>query len=229
MKTAFTCALLAVLTWMGVEGALFIRAATEAARALPLAVVMELRVSREKVLAEVDQQASGLRADLTGQVAAARQQILTRADSQITALSTAVMDQAALTRDAADQRLGETLARVDTALALVKPALDGAAAAELSATRVLDGATAMEAHLDKTVVDLHPQLLGLVAATKVTMGETAQTMREVKNAAPEISESVKTTAAAVAREADAITKPQKWWQKILGPVYTAAKLTALFM
>ena len=49
----------------------------------------------------------------------------------------------------------------------------------------------MEADTDKTVTDLHPQLLGLVAAGKVTAGEAATTMRDIQRATPEILGSVK--------------------------------------
>ena len=45
----------------------------------------------------------------------------------------------------------------------------------------------------------------------------------------DISGSVDGVAADVRREADEITKPKRWYQKILGPVYTAARLVAMFM
>jgi hypothetical protein len=95
---------------------------------------------------------------------------------------------------------------------------------------------AIVADADSTVRDLHPQMLGLVAASKVTAGETAQTMRTVRDAAPKIVASVADVgnsadgiAADVQREADEATKPKRWWQKILGPIYTVGRLVAAFL
>ena len=61
---------------------------------------------------------------------------------------------------------------------------------------------------------LTPQTLGLVAAAKVTAGETAQAMREV----PAIVGNVKQTTANVTQ----ITKPSRWYVKIgrmIAPVF----------
>jgi hypothetical protein len=103
---------------------------------------------------------------------------------QVAALRTDTLAEVAEFRETADRRIGDTLARVDTALGIVE-----GVRADLKP--VLDGAAALEADTDKTVTDLHPQLLGLVAAGKVTAGEAATTMREIQRATPEIVASVK--------------------------------------
>jgi len=61
---------------------------------------------------------------------------------------------------------------------------------------------------------LPAQILGLTAAAKVTLGETAQTMKTVRIAAPEVVDDVRGIATDVRREVDAITKPKHWWQKL---------------
>jgi len=59
------------------------------------------------------------RQDLTGQVAAARQDVLVRTERQVAALRTDVMGEVAQIRTTADRRVGDSLARVDVALAEV--------------------------------------------------------------------------------------------------------------
>jgi hypothetical protein len=78
---------------------------------------------------------------------------------------------------------------------------------------------------DRTVNDLHPQLLGLVAASKVTAGETAQTMRDFRFAVPSFIAQGNTIAAnvnvatsqfsGVATNLNRLTKP-KWYDRLLG-------------
>jgi hypothetical protein len=45
---------------------------------------------------------------------------------------------------------------------------------------------------------------------------------------PRFGKSADAIAADVKREADSITKPKHWYEKILGPVYTVEKLVATF-
>ena len=44
-----------------------------------------------------------------------------------------------------------------------------------------------------------------------------------------ISKSADGVAADVKREADALTRPKHWYEKILGPVYTVGRLVAAFL
>jgi hypothetical protein len=121
-------------------------------------------------------------------------------------------------RTAADRRVGDTLARVDTALGTA----DGL---RRDLQPVLADAQSTLHDADRTVADLHPQLLGLVAASKVTAGETAQAMRDFRNAVPSFISQGNTIAAnvniataqfsGVATNLNRLTKP-KWYDRLLG-------------
>lgn len=109
---------------------------------------------------------------------------------------------------------GETLGRVDKITALAQRELG---AANQSIGTLADASTAAASLLrdaDKAVTDIHPQALGLVAATKVVMGETAQTMRSVKDATPEVAAAVVEISKDAKREADELTKPKTTRQKL---------------
>ncbi len=162
LRLALVCALLAALTGVAVEAILLLRAATEATRALPGAVSDELQATRM---------------DLTNEVQMTREDVLDRTERQVAALRVDVMGQVAQIRTTADRRVGDSLGRVDTALGEIEE-IRG------DLEPVLANAAALAEHADKMVVDLHPQMLGLVAASKVTMGQTAETMRDIQRATP---------------------------------------------
>jgi hypothetical protein len=115
MKTiqqTLACILLAAVASLAVYSVLLVRAATGAVAAAP----REIQATRAALIAEI----AATRADLIQQIAAARRE---------------VMAEAASIRTTTDRRVGDTLARVDTAVATVdslrhdlKPSLDGAAA-----------------------------------------------------------------------------------------------------
>ncbi len=80
---------------------------------------------------------------------------------------------------------------------------------ELSAVRsdlapLLDEAAGTAAAARLTIRDLRPQLLGLVAASKVTAGETATTMREIQRATPQAIASFQSVQGSVQRSAGAL-------------------------
>ena len=73
---------------------------------------------------------------------------------------------------------------------------------------------------------LTPQALGLVAASKVAAGETAQTMRAVRDATPEITQNVARATAHVER----LTRPDRpvvRVLKIVAPIAGGAILGAV--
>ena len=147
-----------------------------------------------------------------------------------------------------DNRSGQavaqvSLARRDTSQKLAS--LGDIAAIELatanhSIARIADSATVLQsverdvapvlvqsaetlAAIDHGIKLLTPQVLGLTAATKVTMGETAQTMRVVRDQAPRaISAAVDleghadAIAADVERVADKIVRPKSKKERVLG-------------
>ena len=163
---------LAAVVVLVIYAILLLRAATVTVAAIPgevaatrIALIGEITAARK----DLDVLMEGTQDDLTQQVMALRADTLAEVGE---------------IRKTADQRVGDTLARVDTALGIVE-----GVRADLKP--VLDGAATLEADTAKTVTDLHPQLLGLVAAGKVTAGEAATTMREIQRATPEIVASVK--------------------------------------
>jgi len=202
MKTALricVCALLAALTGLVVSAIELVRATTAVVSALP---------------GEVD----ATRTALLKEVGMARQEVLVRSERQIAALRKDMLAEAGEIRAAADRRVGDTLARVDTVLGTAD-SLRGDLEPVLSAAQTTLRDT------DRTVRDLHPQLLGLVASSKVTAGETAQTMRDFRAAVPNfIAQGQRITAnvdtatsqfSGVATNLNRLTKP-KWYDRLLG-------------
>ena len=193
------CALLAASTGLVVCTIELVRSATVTVSALP---------------AEV----SATRAALVDEVRAARKDALVRSERQVAALRKDLMAEAGAIRETADRRVGDTLARADAALQTVEEA-------RRDLQPVLAAAQGTLHEADRTVTDLHPQLLGLVAASKVTAGETAQTMRDFRNAVPSfitqgqrISANVDTATlqfSGVASNLNRLTKP-KWYDRLLG-------------
>jgi hypothetical protein len=136
LKLVLSCALLAALTGVAVQAILLLHAATRAARALPVAVSSEIQATRAALVAEINV----TRADLSNQVEAARKDLLGKADAQFSTIQSESFRQITEFRSMANRRLGDTLARADTALRTaealrndVKPAIDGAVALESDA------------------------------------------------------------------------------------------------
>jgi hypothetical protein len=192
-------ALLIALTALAVYTVQLVRAATATVAALPGEVIATRRA-------------------LVDEVRAARQDALARSDRQMTALRKDMMAQADSVREAADRRVGDTLARADAAM-------NTADGLRRDLQPVLDAARDTLHEASRTVTDLHPQLLGLVAASKVTAGETAQTMRDFRGAVPSLLAQGNTIAAnvnfaaaefsSVATNLNRLTKP-KWYDRVLG-------------
>jgi hypothetical protein len=195
----FVCALLAALTLLVASAIQLVRVTTATVSALP---------------GEVD----ATRAALLDEVRVARKDVVTRTDRQMTELRKGMMTEADEIRASADARLGETLVQTDAVV-------QAARGLRSDIQPVLAAAQGTLHDTDRTLDDLHPQLLGLVAASKVTAGETAQTMRDFRNAVPDfitqgqrISGNVdKATLefSGVAANLNRLTKP-KWYDRLLG-------------
>jgi len=165
-------------------------------------------------------------------------------DKQATAIQAAALAEVRRQGDALritaagriDSVVGESAAwrsTADTRITAIAGVLDSRSGQALSAVEglredlrpVLGNMALLEAHADRTVVDLHPQLLGLVAASKVTAGETAQTMRSFRDAVPNfilqgagIAENVNVATrefSGVAANLNRLTKP-RWYDRLLG-------------
>ena len=202
MKTILqicVCALLAALTGLVVYTIELVRTATAAVSTLP----GELMATR---------------AALVDEARSARKDLLARSEREVAALRNDVMAEVGEMRAVADRRVGDTLARADAALGTTEDLRHDLEPVLAAAQSTLHDA-------DRTVIDLHPQLLGLVAASKVTAGETAQTMRDVRFAVPNfieqgqhITTNVNTATAefsGVATNLNRLTKP-KWYDRLLG-------------
>lgn len=193
------CALLATLTGLAVCAIELVRTATAAVSALP-------------------DEVTATRVALLNEVRAARQDVLARSERQLAAMRKDALSEVDEMRTTADRRVGDTLARADAALATVDEL-------RREIEPVLTTAQGTLHDADRTVADLHPQLLGLVAASKVTAGETAQTMRDIRRAVPDfISQGQKITTnvgtatsefSSVATNLNRLTKP-KWYDRLLG-------------
>jgi ABC-type transporter Mla subunit MlaD len=210
------CVLLAILSALGASTFLLVRTTTAVVAAVP----GEIQATRVALVSEIQ----ATRGDLTGQVQSAREELLGRAERQVAALRGDVMGAVAEIREAADRRVGDTLGRVDTALGTVnvlrddvKPTLDNVA----TITSQAKDASAILFRRDA----LPAQLLGLTAAAKVTLGQTAETMRDIQRATPEIvanikatteasTEASKNTAQVMANFAKA-TKPLPAWARVV--------------
>ncbi len=204
IRDVLTCVLLAVLIAAAMYGILFVRAAEKTVAAVPVqiadtraALIGEIATTRK----DLNRQLDATRSDLNGQVAALRMETLA---------------EVAEIRKTADRRIGDTLGRVDTALGTAERV-------EADLKPVLDGGTRLVADADKTVNDLHPQLLGLVAAAKVTAGEGAQTMREIQRATPEILASVKDATAHIDAATGASAEASANAARVTGNLAAATK------
>jgi len=176
--------LLAALIAVGVSVVLLIRTVTGVVAAVP----SQIQATRAALVAEIQ----ATRSDLTSQVESTRKDMLGRTERQVAALRGDVMGEVAEIRKVADRRLGDTLGRVDAALVQVD-----ALRADLKPT--LENAASITAHANEASAILFrrdalpAQLLGLTAAAKVTLGQTAETMRDIQRATPEIVNNIKAT------------------------------------
>jgi hypothetical protein len=129
MKTVrqfLTCALIVAGTFLAVEAALLMRAAIRTVAALPEQITLT-------------------RGALVGEVAAARVDVLARSEREAEGLRRDLLAETDAIRATADRRLGDTLARADSALATVealrqdiKPVIANAAVTEESAAALMD-------------------------------------------------------------------------------------------
>lgn len=195
------------------------------------------------VTGQVPDQARGIRADanlqllflrgeLAHQVEAARADVLARAERQIDAAQVRILELADRrlrdTLGIVDRRLGDSLDRVDTittaAVGTANGIVELAGDVREQLRPALGNMTSITAHADEASAVLFrrdalpAQLLGVAAAAKVTLGETAQTMRTVRDAAPLFvaqGQQLVGNSTAVAANINRLTKPH-WYDRLLG-------------
>lgn len=227
LRLALCCSLLAALTGVAVQAYLLLCAATRATAALPAAVSAEIGLTRTALVAQV----AGARADLTAQVAAARRDVLVRTERQVAAVRTDVMDQVAQIRVTADRRIGDSLARVDTAMEKieevrgdVKPVLDHAG----SVAKQVDDAAPLFLDCEYNPDCAFNRFQGTSKAIEQMAQAGAKAAPEITASVAGIASSGNAIAADAKREADEIAKPKTPVEKALGPIYTLARIIGIF-
>ena len=224
-RLALSCALLAALTGVAVQAVLLLHAATQATRALPVAVSVEIQATRAALLAEI----AATRVDLINQVEVARKDLLGKADAQLSTIQSESFRQITEFRSMADRRLGDMLERADTALRTVE-------ALRNDVKPAIDGAVALESDAKDSWDDMYWDVKALVGSATVAARGVAETSEAVGKAAPKLAES----AVGIGKSTDAIAadvhtatsdfvKPKTFWQRMKAWLETAGKVGARFL
>ena len=214
LRVALGCALLAALTGVAIQAVLLLHAATQAARALPGAVSGEIQTTRAVLVTQV----AAARGDLTDQIEAAREDLLARTEREVADLRTGVLGEVAQIRTTADRRVGDSLARVDTALGKVeelrgdlKPVLANAATLE-------QHADALPGDVKDSLDDLYFDVKASVASVTVAATSVGQMSMDVKAATPQAMatwQSIGTNVDGITGNINRLTKP-RWYDRLLG-------------
>jgi hypothetical protein len=224
IKEVLLCLLLAAGTAFFLSLVMLARDADTTVKAVPA----EITATRSAVLAEVHSDIQSTRRELLATVNTQATAIQRTADHRLASIQHMVDARTAQALQIADSRLIDVTGAVKAAQADLHPVLANSATLTANAAALTKDA---QDFLDDSYWDLKSSIeSATVAATSI-----AQTSEMVRNAAPQVVASVQgiaksadDVAADVKKEADAVTAPQKWWQKILGPVYTVGRLVADF-
>jgi len=160
---------------------------------------------------------------INAQLDRTRGELLKEVHGQLTDLRFASQTEIRHGVDTAHVSIQEGLERVDTAVGEVH-------GLRTDLQPVLQNAGAITAHLDQTVLDtdktikdLHPQLLGLVAASKVTAGELAESSRDFQRALPSMLVTWKDIGHNVAITTDASAKASQATEHMMTNLAIATK------
>ena len=221
LKLALTCALLAAVTGLVVQAILLLHAATVAARALPGAVSVQLAAARVALVGEVE----ATRKDLTSQIEGARKDVLGRSERQVAALRGDLRGEAREFRGTADRRIGDTLARVDTALSKfeelrsdLKPSLDHAA----SITRQVDDAAPLFLDCESNQDCVFNRYVGASKGIERAAMNFGQMSTEIRTALPVVIttwQDIGTNVNGITANVNRLTKP-RWYDRALGYGFT---------
>lgn len=176
-REVLICSSLAALTALLITATAFVCIATEVVSRLPQEINGAILETRAQVLGQL--------ADLEHDTLKHLTALEAKADGRLGSIQADVTQQLARTVDTANAQLTGTLGRVDAALAEVHQLRSDVGP-------ILAHATNITAHADEATTILFrrdalpAQILGVLGATKVTMGETAQTMRDIQRAAPQM-------------------------------------------
>jgi hypothetical protein len=158
-----------------------------------------------------------------------REQRLAKADAQFSTIQSESFRQITEFRSMADRRLGDTLARADTALRTVE-------ALRNDVKPAVDGAVALESDAKDSWDDVYWDVKALVGSATVAARGVAETSDAVGKAAPKLAES----AVGIGKSTDAIAadvhtatsdfvKPKTFWQRLKAWMETAGKVGARFL
>jgi hypothetical protein len=217
LRVALCCAVLAAATGVAIQAILLLHTATVAASALPAAVGTELAATRTALLAEL--QAS--RGELVGQVEAARRDLLGRTERQVAALRKDAISEVAQIRSIADRRVGDTLARMDTALgemdelrADLKPALVHAT----SITKQVDDAAPLFLDCEYNPDCVFNRYVGVSKGIELAAMNFGQMSSDVRAALPTTIatwQGIGTNVDGITANINRLTKP-RWYDRLLG-------------
>lgn len=203
LQQLLTCTLLAALTAL----AAYVFLLLQTTRATVAAIPGEIQATRTALLGEV----SAARCDLTGQIGAARRDLLRLTDRQATALRTGALTEAGELRRTADRRLGDTLARVDTALIKIEE-LRG------DLKPVLANTAALTSDAKDSWDDLYWDVKASVASATVAANNFGQMSADIRGAVPGTLRTwndIGGNVHSVTGNIDRLTKPH-WYDRLLG-------------
>jgi hypothetical protein len=225
LQQTLACILLAAVASLAVCGVLLVRAATRAVAALPI----EIRAAR---------------VDLIEQIAAARRDLLARTEREADALRRDIKAEADALRTTADRRLGDTLARVDTALTTVdslrrdlEPSLDGAAAI----TAQVSDALPLYLDCDHNPDCVFNRYVGVSKGVERASENFGQMSQDVRGALPPMLRTwtrIGIDVSATTKNVDGITadihtvttaaaKPKSFWGKVWAGITVASRFAGV--
>ena len=191
-------------------------------------------------VAQVLQEVHGIHTDVITQVSAGRTDI-TRIVSAQAEAAQAKVDRAISIVDDRSKAAIETVNATVISANMQVGGFQQTAKVELdeanrTLARFADQTQPLLSESTATVKDLHDSwddnyydLKAITSSATVAVAGVGRSADEVAKAMPVISRSSASIANNVAREVDEATRPKRWWQKILGPVYTVGRLVAAFL
>ncbi len=207
LKSVLSCVLLASLAALAITACLLVRCATHTIRSLPAVMSAEIAATRAEIMRQIE---------------AARIEALVTVDRQATALQARSFQQIAEIRNVADRRIGDTLTRVDRALLTIEGLRGDLQPALTNVREISTHANEASAILFRRDA-LPAQLLGLTAAAKVTLGQTATTMRAIQEATPQMLATVQQVGDNIKATTEASTEASRNTAQVMANFARATK------
>jgi len=229
LREALLCILIGSVIGLVVALILFIRVLAQTVAEVPLIVQAEVAQTRAAALAAI----SDSRRDMMAEIDSIRTDARELGDGALGRIDAATMTsrrQISELTAVADKRIGETIALVSETIRPVPALLAGLNETNRTIRETVASIRPTIDHTNEATAILFrrdalpAQILGLVGASKVTMGETAQTMRDIQRATPQMLLTFGTferSAAATAENLNRLTKP-RWYDRAIGYGMTGA-------